>query len=196
MSRNELVQLGVSAILADSLQARQVRFFVTRKFTVEELSSGSLDSVMERIAYASAPKRIKGAEPSFVLELNSADTTELDLLQGIGPAYARRIVFFRSRLGGYCTLGQLLEVDGISPDLFDKIKNHLTVDASKIKPLNVNKESLRKLKDHPYIGFYKAKEIIDLRKQQGRIASVAQILELPSFQQADKQMVVAYLSVE
>lgn len=196
VSIDELHALGVPKALGDSIIIRRKGYFATRRLTVDELSGSSIDSAMALIRKVSSPIRQKTVTPDFVLELNSTDTTELKLLKGIGPAYARRIVYFRQRLGGFRSVNQLLEVEGISPDLLDNIRPFLSVDAARIKPLCVNKESLRKLKEHPYIGFYKAKDIVDLRKKNGNITSISQVLALPSFQQCDKQLIASYLSID
>ena len=50
----------------------------------------------------------------LMVELNSADSTTLQLLHGIGPAFARRIVRYREKLGGFSNKEQLLEVYGSS----------------------------------------------------------------------------------
>jgi len=39
-------------------------------------------------------------DPSFVIEINRADTLDLQRLRGIGPSFARRITGYRKRLGG------------------------------------------------------------------------------------------------
>ncbi|MBI4930608.1 MAG: helix-hairpin-helix domain-containing protein [Bacteroidetes bacterium] len=50
-------------------------------------------------------------QPLFV-ELNSADTTSLKTLKGIGSAFSKRIVAFREKLGGFVKKEQLMEVYG------------------------------------------------------------------------------------
>ena len=79
-------------------------------------------------------------KPDFdgVIELNSADTTQLMLLRGIGSTFARRIVSYRALLGGYVRKEQLLEVYDLSRERYDAIAPHLRVDASQAVRLNVN----------------------------------------------------------
>ncbi|MBR4803620.1 MAG: helix-hairpin-helix domain-containing protein, partial [Bacteroidales bacterium] len=48
------------------------------------------------------------------IELNTADTSDLKELRGIGSGYAKRIVKYRERLGGFCKPEQLLEVYGFT----------------------------------------------------------------------------------
>ena len=64
----------------------------------------------------------------LTVELNGADTTTLQLLHGIGPVFARRIVRYRERLGGFTSTEQLLEVYGFTPQLLDHIRPYLRLD--------------------------------------------------------------------
>lgn len=50
--------------------------------------------------------------PGQTVMLNNADTTALRHVPGIGSGYARRIVNYRQRLGGFCRVEQLREIDG------------------------------------------------------------------------------------
>lgn len=97
------------------------------------------------------------------LELNSADTLQLQDLKGIGPGFARRIVAYRDKLGGYYAKEQLMEVYGFTDKLYNLVKDHITVDATKIQKLKVNELTIAELKRHPYISYYEAKAIVDYR---------------------------------
>lgn len=64
----------------------------------------------------------------FKIDLNTADTTALQAVSGIGPATARRIVRYRSLIGGYTSVEQLLDVWGISPENYLRIEEQVTAD--------------------------------------------------------------------
>jgi len=49
----------------------------------------------------------------FPLNLNSASQRELELLPGIGPVLAERIVNYRDEIGEFTSVDQLIEVKGI-----------------------------------------------------------------------------------
>lgn len=68
----------------------------------------------------------KPAHPP-VLNLNSASLSELQLLPGIGPKMAQRIVDYRKAQGSFSSPEQVMEVKGIGPKKFEKLKAFLKV---------------------------------------------------------------------
>ena len=104
-------------------------------------------------------KRLEPFIRVAALDLNKADSAELDALPGIGPYYASQILAYRRKLGGYSSLGQLMEVKGMKPETYARIKGCVWVDTLHWKPLNLWKMSEDSLARHPYIGTYAAKEI-------------------------------------
>ena len=111
------------------------------------------------------PVKIK---PGEHIALNAADTTALKRVPGIGSGFARAIIRYRERLGGFYTPEQLLEIDNFPQASL----TYFTADASACRKLNVNKLTLSQLRRHPYIGFYQAKTIIDHRRLHGPIHSL------------------------
>ena len=63
------------------------------------------------------------------LDLNSATTSELTLLPGIGPVLAGRIVEWRERHEGFSTIAELQEVDGIGAQKLAAIQDHVYVES-------------------------------------------------------------------
>jgi DNA uptake protein ComE-like DNA-binding protein len=104
-----------------------------------------------------------------LIDLNSADTTELKKIPGIGSALSRRIVNYRNRLGGYSSAQQLWEI-GLDTVQLDP---WFTVSAADIHGININTAGVGKLMSHPYIDFYQAKAIVDCRKRNGPFHSLA-----------------------
>lgn len=132
-------------------------------------------------------------KPGEFVDLNTADTTELMRIPGIGPVYARMIVEYRQRLGGYHSVAQLRELDASLPnDLGDWVH----VSAPSTEKLRVNRLSVTQLRSHPYLTFYQARAIVDLRKREGNIRSARQLLFLDEFTEADIERLTPYLSFE
>ena len=61
------------------------------------------------------------------LDLNRATEAELDALPGIGPVLAGRIVGRRARAGPYRETEDLLDLPGIGPRLFERLRPMITV---------------------------------------------------------------------
>lgn len=106
-----------------------------------------------------------------VIELNSTDTTALIALPGIGSKLATRIISFRDKLGGFCSVEQVKETYGLQDSVFQKIKSYLTADNNYIKKININTVTLDELKQHPYFRFNIANPILLYRKEHGPFQS-------------------------
>lgn len=66
-------------------------------------------------------KLAPGARREYLVDVNSADEGELDLLPGIGPARAKALVKFRREHGGFASLDDLAKVPGISLSTASKL---------------------------------------------------------------------------
>ncbi len=62
-----------------------------------------------------------------MVNLNSATLEELKTLNGIGDAKANGIVEYREKNGGFTSIDQIKEVDGIGEKMFEKIKDKIEV---------------------------------------------------------------------
>ena len=107
-------------------------------------------------------------KPGEHVVLNTADTTVLKTVPGIGPYYARKVMEYGERLGGYVCVDQLDEIEGFPLDA----KNYLVIEGASPRLLNVNTLSLNELRRHPYINFYQAKAITDYRRLHGPLHSL------------------------
>lgn len=120
------------------------------------------------------PRRINLA-PVAVIEINSADSAQLETLRGIGPAFASRIIRYRNRLGGFYAKEQLREVYGLDSVKYASLKEQIKVDVSSIQKLNINTAVFEDLKRHPYLSYKQMNAIIQYRNQHGKYSSVADL---------------------
>lgn len=68
------------------------------------------------------------------IELNQADSAELVKLYGIGPVLSKRIIRYRTSLGGkFHSVEQLRNVYGLPEETFLNIKHHLWIDSLLLK---------------------------------------------------------------
>ena len=127
-----------------------------------------------------------------LVDVNTADTTELKKIPGIGSGIARRIVAYRNRLGGFYSLEQLNEVEFVSADLLKWFK----LESDSVRKLSINRAGLDQLRAHPYINFYQAKVIIEYRRKRGEIKSLSQLSLYEEFTEKDLKRLSAYISFD
>ena len=65
--------------------------------------------------------------PVFKIDLNHSPADSLELIPGIGPVLAGRIVGFRDSTGGFEKIDDVMMVEGIGYGTFKKIKSYLEV---------------------------------------------------------------------
>lgn len=75
-----------------------------------------------------APARRSARQTPARTGINTASAADLDRLPGIGPALAGRIVAYRQQIGRFQRAEQLIEVKGIGPKTFEKMKPWVVVD--------------------------------------------------------------------
>ena len=100
------------------------------------------------------------------VQLNTADSTELVSLPGIGPYYARKIIQYREKLGGYAEKEQLMEIFGIDQERFNMFSGRITVDSTYISKIDLKEATYEQLSGNPYIGGYLARSIIRFRESR------------------------------
>ena len=110
---------------------------------------------------------VRKKEPLYKISLNEADTTGWMQVRGIGPVFSSRIVKFRNALGGFHKKEQLMEVYGMTPELFQKIEEQLLDQPLAYDKIFINRIGIDSLAKHPYIRYKKARTIVNYRIQHG-----------------------------
>ncbi|MGY1500957.1 helix-hairpin-helix domain-containing protein [Streptomyces sp. QTS52] len=64
-----------------------------------------------------------GAGPAAPVSLNTATTDQLDTLPGVGPVLAQHIIDYRTQHGGYRSVDELRDVNGIGDRRFADLRN-------------------------------------------------------------------------
>lgn len=128
------------------------------------------------------------------VEINAADTLQLETLPYIGFGLARRIVKYREALGGFISLKQLCEVYGIRSTLTDSLMPYLTLDASQVRKIRINEEDIEVLKKHPYIKYRLASALVNYRKQHGPFQSAGDLRKVILMDEATLEKLAPYLS--
>ncbi len=114
------------------------------------------------------------------LDLNTADSLLLLRVPGIGPAFARRILNLRRRLGGFYTVMQLQEVYGMDYDRFLALRPYFRiVTPPATYPLySLDAESLP---EHPYLNWMQRDALKKWLRREGKIDSWSTLMRLDVF---------------
>lgn len=117
--------------------------------------------------------------PPRIIDVNTADTADWQLLPGIGPGFARRIVAFREKLGGFYEVSQVGECYGLPDSTFKKIQPFLQIGNGSLKKIDLNLTDEKSLAAHPYIRYKLARLIIQYRSAHGHFRHVEELRQLP-----------------
>ena len=161
-----------------------IRIAMPKEAEIKEVDTMTVRKVVEK-------KPFKYPEGTLV-DVNSADTTELKKIPGIGSGIAKAIVAYRSRLGGFYSLEQLTEIEYVTPSLVKWFK----LEGPVLRPLKVNKAGLEALRAHPYLNFYQAKVIVEHRRKKGQLKSLSQLSLYEEFTEKDLERLLAYLKFD
>ncbi|MFJ6199686.1 helix-hairpin-helix domain-containing protein [Micromonospora sp. NPDC092111] len=85
---------------------------------------GAADPAAAPAGPAGAPA---GGVPGGRVNLNTATLAQLDALPGVGPVLAQRILTHRDQQGGFRSVGDLRQVEGIGDARYEQLKDLVTV---------------------------------------------------------------------
>lgn len=64
---------------------------------------------------------------STLININTANSTEIQTLPGIGPSKAENIIKYREESGGFKSIDEIKNISGIGEATFEKLKDKITV---------------------------------------------------------------------
>lgn len=131
-----------------------------------------------------------------VLNLRTADTTELKMIRGIGSYRAKQIVRYREQLGGFVSVEQLLEVKGMEDLASDSILQHFVLDSVTVQQMNVNQAGVQRLAQHPYLRFEQAKALYELRRKKIRLHSIQDLEAIECIDAKTLEKIAPYLNFD
>lgn len=126
-----------------------------------------------------------------VLNLNTADTTQLKGIPGIGSYYAGKICRYRERLGGFVRVEQIKEVEGLPEGI--EAWFEVAADA-RPQQINVNTADFQTLVRHPYLSYEQVKVITAHRQKYGKLQGWEDVRLHELFQGMDFDRLEPYFS--
>ncbi|MPR36095.1 helix-hairpin-helix domain-containing protein [Salmonirosea aquatica] len=127
-------------------------------------------------------------------DINTADTTQLAELRGIGSKLSARIVKFRDALGGFYSTEQYPEIFGLDSLALSELRRYARVQSPPTK-IPINTATVQELNRHPYFRNRKLNEVIvRYREQHGPFASAEAMKEIRILDEATLRKMVPYLA--
>ena len=131
----------------------------------------------------------------WTLDINMADSVAWVGLKGIGPGFAKRILAYRQRLGGFNAVIQLKEVYGLDSVWVEENKSHLKIGAGVFRTLRVNQLAWNEFR-HPYLPYAQVKLFLTYRKQHPYISSYEELEKIHGLDLSIWTRLKPYLSYE
>jgi competence protein ComEA len=146
----------------------------------------------------SLPLKLKKITPEILsIDINSADTTQLKSLKGIGQVLASRIIKYRNKLGGFISKDQYREVYGLSPLALDELNKQTFIKSDFIPvKININTADKETLSAHPYLSNKMAVIIVNYREQHKSFKSPEGVREIKSMSPEETGKLIPYLAIE
>ncbi|MES2514780.1 MAG: helix-hairpin-helix domain-containing protein [Bacteroidota bacterium] len=128
-----------------------------------------------------------------LVELNTADSLSIVFLKGIGPGFTKRIIKYRSMLGGFHSMSQLKDVYGMTDSLFLVLSAQINIDAAALTKIPINAIDFNSLRKHPYFNFQSAQAVVNFRTKHGKLMET-DIKGLGVFSEERLRLILPYLS--
>jgi len=128
-----------------------------------------------------------------VLDLNTVDTLTLRKIPGIGVGYSRAIVSYRQRLGGFVSVAQLKDIEGLP----ERIEEWFSVGENvEVRTISINKTDFKTLVRHPYLSYEQVKVITTHIRKYGQLRSWKDLQLYPEFTPQDFERLTPYFVFE
>ena len=178
---NQLIEFGFNRFQANNLINFRKKAGIFKN-KIDLLKIYGIDSTFYRtiekyikIEIAEELIIVSSKPTELSIELNSADSTKLVQLNGIGSVYANRILKYRELLGGFYSTSQLLEVYNFPEETYRKIEDNISVDTFLIRKIRLNFAEYPDLLKHPYFNKKQVEAVLNFRNKNGSFQDIFQL---------------------
>jgi competence protein ComEA len=171
------------------------RVFVISDELFEMIKDSTFYPTFEKQEIQEKKTVAKTEKPKINVELNSATQEDLMKINGIGESFAKWIINYRTRLGGFSKPEQLLEVWKIDIEKYTQIEPYVSVNTGQISKIKLNSITIDELKKHPYLNWNSANSIIKIRDRKKGFNSIEEIKESVLIDEECFEKLKPYLSL-
>ncbi len=129
------------------------------------------------------------------ISFSEADSIVLQIVPGIGPGSAGRIIKYREDLGGFHSSQQVSEVYGLKPETIQLMWEFFEFNPSIFRKIKLNQSTIEEIAAHPYITYGEAKVIVAYRNQHGAYQSFEDLLKIRIFKEEWIRKLAPYLDL-
>jgi competence ComEA-like helix-hairpin-helix protein len=158
-------------------------------------SGGRRKAWVDYGSHKSGGKESGGHRRQQAIDINTADSAAWVALNGIGPGFAKRIITYREKLGGFYQVDQLKEVYGLDSVWVKENKALLKVGAGVYRFLKINQVEWKDFK-HPYLPYGQSKVVLAYRKQHGPLKDFESLQQIQLLDQVAWRRLKPYLSFD
>ncbi len=155
-------------------------------------SPGPLFNPQDTVKKSALDKQLENIQR---VPFSEADSIILQIVPGIGPGTAGRIIKYRENLGGFHSTSQLIEVYGMKPETIDLLWNFFEFTPAIFRKINLNQGTIEEISSHPYITYGEAKVIVAFRNQHGSYHSLDDLMKIRIFKEEWIRKLAPYLDL-
>ncbi|WP_288897833.1 helix-hairpin-helix domain-containing protein [uncultured Capnocytophaga sp.] len=195
-------RIGLTPAQYDRLQAfRAQDKYLNSAKEFQQITKVS-DSVLARISpLFKFPSWVSQAKKTYEQpklppkeDINTATAETLMKIYGIGEAFAKRILQYREKLGGFTYIEQVAEVYHLEKEVYERVAERFEVKtAPVIEKKDINQLNMYQLSKIPYINYGEGKKIVALRSSLGKIQKIEDLLQIEGFSPQRIQRLQLYL---
>ena len=178
--------------LPEQLPPREARAYASRYPTTNTSATGA-SMALPASKFVRKPRNLQP------FDLNSADTTQLMQIRGIGRGLSARVVEYRQRLGGFQNEEQVAEIYSLrdAPDLVDSLRKYTFVRPGFTpSSLDVNNAPFEVLQAHPYMGKRLARVVVAYRQQHGPFRQPTDLRQIRILDEATFAKLQSYVVIK
>jgi DNA uptake protein ComE-like DNA-binding protein len=211
-SMEELVSLGFSSSMAQRIVRYRekggnfrVKSDLLKIYGIDSSFYLKLSALIELPEKVVLPKKTQSPRAVFEpkslspkiehFDLNTADTSQLKRIRGIGEKLSLRIVKYRDALGGFITPDQLREVYGLDSVVIGRLREQASVQNDfRPEQIDLNTSTEKEIAAHPYLS-KAARSIVSYRFQHGPFTKVEDIRNIGSLDEKLVNKIMPYITV-
>ena len=155
-------------------------------------SPGPLFNPQDTVKKSAIDKQLENIQR---VSFSEADSIILQIVPGIGPGTAGRIIKYRENLGGFHSTNQLSEVYGMKPETIELMWEFFEFTPAIFRKINLNQGTIEEISSHPYVTYGEAKVIVAYRNQNGIYKSVDDLMKIRIFKEEWIRKLAPYLDL-